>query len=86
MQKLNSVKNVNEAVEIVRLYNTISFNPKIKESIRNTYTKLFFDFYLVEIVRILNASPTIGMAYYSKEYDLYIGGIPHKNSHYKISH
>ena len=85
MQKLDTLNNVQDAIEMIRLYTTISFNPTMKADIYTTYTELFFEKYLKKSAQLLHALPTKGMALYSKEYDLYIGGHPHTNSQYQIN-
>ena len=76
---------VQDAVDMVRLSNTISFDVKLQQNESCIlYEKLFFEKYMEKAVEILNALPSIGMAYYSKNHDLYIGGIPHLNSKYHI--
>lgn len=78
---------IQDAIDMVRLDNTLSFDPIIQMQQNENfilYEKLFFEKYMDKAAEILNALPTLGMAYYSKSYDLYIGGTPHVNSKYHI--
>jgi hypothetical protein len=65
----------------VRIYNTITLDRMINE---NERYKLFYDNFTTEYfpktVEKLKASLSKGMTFYSKKYDLYIGGQRHANS------
>lgn len=81
----NDTMKLEDAVDMVRIYNTISHNVSLlKEDNNSKYVKLFFGKHSEEASHLLKALPTKGMAYYSKDYDLYIGGPPHTNSKYEI--
>ncbi|MER2623294.1 MAG: hypothetical protein ABTS22_05065 [Accumulibacter sp.] len=72
-------------IAMTRLWNTIERDRLVHtdELFRRYYTRFFPDF--VECVeKALGAIPTKGMALYSKDHDLYLGGKPHANSAYRI--
>ena len=77
--------NIDDAIDMVRLFNTISHNEDLQKNENNkSYLKLFFGHYSEASAKLLKALPTKGMAYYSKDFDIYIGGPPHSNSMYNI--
>jgi hypothetical protein len=82
---LGSEMTTGDYVKMVRLWNTIelgrlgSANPLF-----HRYSAAFFPAYVERISKSINAKPTKGMALYSKEYDIYLGGKPHPNSQYKF--
>jgi len=65
----------------VRIYNTIAMNNLINA---NSEYKTFYEFfsrkYLGQTARALHAKMAKGFCFYSKKYDLFIGGEPHANS------
>ena len=69
----------------VRFYNSLTHDVVLpRNSNLKIYTQLFFEKYSEQAVQKLKGVLTKGMAYYSKEYDLYIGGPRHTNSQYYI--
>lgn len=85
MTNLDTINSIEYAIEITRLYNTIQFNDRFRGILYETYSKLFYNKHIDNIVKILKATVSKGMAYYSSEFDLYIGGSPQKNSMYEIT-
>jgi hypothetical protein len=65
----------------VRVYNTLTMNSMIgtKEKYKLFYN-LFSRDYLEQTVKGLGASLSKGMGFYSKRYDIHIGGEPHAKS------
>ncbi len=73
-QKGDTLKNINDYVTIVRLFNTISTgNFYVSEEY-----KIFLNFYAPKYamlaIKNLEAVPKRGLYFYSKKYDLNIGG------------
>ena len=58
--------------------------PGAKTSGIEEYVELFQSHYMSGAVSSLEASLTKGMAWYSQEHDVYIGGKPHENSQFKL--
>lgn len=76
---------IKDYVTMTRLWNTIEFRRLgSKDAIFHRYAAAFFPAYVERISKSLNALPTKGMALYSKEYDIYLGGKPHAHSQYKL--
>ena len=76
---------IQDFIIIARIYNTIEMNNlnDTKESYKIFINK-FTSKYLNLVIKGLEATLTKGMCYYSKKYDLFIGGEPHNNSMYRI--
>ena len=74
-------------VKMTRLWNTLLFGkPCAKDDLFGRYAAAFFPAYVERVSKSLNAQPTKGMALYSKEHDIYLGGTPHPGSQYKLEH
>lgn len=76
--------NKDDFVTMIRLFNTI----EILHSSDLTYVKfrdLFFPNYIPKASKAINATLSKGMCYYSKEFNIYIGGKPHQNSQFFIT-
>jgi len=72
-------------VTMIRLWNTIEFRRLgPKDPLFHRYAAAFFPGYVERISKSLNAQPTKGMALYSKEYDIYLGGKPYPTSQYRL--
>jgi hypothetical protein len=72
-------------IKMTRLWNTIELGRLGSENpLFHRYSTTFFPAYVERISRSIGANPTKGMALYSKEHDLYIGGKPHPNSQYRF--
>jgi hypothetical protein len=69
---------------MIRLFNTIEEN-ELTDTKSKTFRDLFFPSAIGEAAKAIDAGIGKGMCYYSKKYDLYIGGSPHQNSQYLIS-
>ncbi len=71
---------------MVRLYNTLSVNSKfLSQDKCSEFYHLYSDEILRVSVTVLEAKITKGWAYYSKKYNVYIGGPEfHANSQYII--
>jgi hypothetical protein len=68
-------------ITAVRLDNTISFNVLDLKDVRfKKFKKLFEPKYLNLAIATLDGLPSRGGGFYSKKYDLYIGGTPNNNS------
>jgi hypothetical protein len=73
-------------VTMTRLFNTIEHGRLAeRDDTFRRYRAAFFPNYVARIERALGATPTKGMALYTKAYDLYLGGKPHANSMYRIT-
>jgi hypothetical protein len=76
---------VEDYLTMTRLWNTIELR-RLKqgdESMR-LYAEEFFPRYVPRVAKALGAVQTKGMALYSKEHDVYIGGPAHANSQYSL--
>jgi hypothetical protein len=72
-------------ITMTRLWNTVEFRRlSEKDSLFHRYAAAFFPAYVERVAKGLNALPTKGMALYSKEHDLFLGGKPHPKSQYKL--
>lgn len=72
-------------ITMTRLWNTIERDHLVHTDERfRHYYKLFFPGFVARLEKALGAIPTKGMALYSREHDLYLGGKPHANSAYRI--
>lgn len=81
----NEDMDVEVYITLTRIWNTILFNGLGQEDeLFNRYSTISYPKYMERISISLGAHPTKGMALYSQEYDLYIGGTPHSNSQYKL--
>jgi hypothetical protein len=81
----NEDMDVKDYITLTRIWNTILFNSLgQKDELFNCYSTVYYPKYMERISRSLGALPTKGMALYSKEYDLFIGGKPHFHSMYKL--
>lgn len=83
----NDTLSFEDIVIMIRLYNTITHDTLLNKSDGNYagFTKVFMLQFAEVAAKRIEAYPTKGMAYYSKKYDLYIGGPPHANSQYYIT-
>ena len=75
-----------EYIDIVRIYNTISLNRlRERDNIFKEFDDIFSKTYLNNIVNIFDAKLSRGLGFYSKKYDIDIGGAaPNKNSIFKL--
>ena len=72
-------------VTMTRLWNTIeTCGLDASDPLYRRYCAAFSPAYIERIAKSLNAVPTKGMALYSKDYDIYLGGNPHRNSQYRL--
>jgi hypothetical protein len=81
----NGELNQLDYIAMVRIYNTLEINNLISE--KKTYDEFMNSFipkFLLKAEKELEATLSKGMSYYSKKYNLYIGGKYHNNSIYKI--
>lgn len=87
LKQMDSDKEMSpeDYVTMTRLWNTIELRQLSQsDALFRHYSEAFFPAYVERISRSLNAYPTKGMALYSKEYDLFLGGKPHPRSQYKL--
>jgi hypothetical protein len=71
--------------QIVRLWNTISWGESgDDEALAQAFKSRVFPGEVRTITEVLGMTPSKGMALYSRERDLYLGGAPHANSRYEI--
>lgn len=72
-------------VAMVRLWNTIKWRPPAGgEAPAAAFEAQFFPREIETVTNMLDLTPSKGMALYSRERDLYLGGPPHANSLYEI--
>lgn len=72
-------------VAMVRLWNTIKWrSPAGSEALTAAFEAQFFPREIETVTGVLDLTPSKGMALYSRERDLYLGGPPHANSLYEI--
>lgn len=78
--------DADDYVIMTRLWNTIDGRrmEEDNETYRD-YQEAYFPECVARASKSLGALPTKGMALYSKQYDLYIGGKPHANSQYRLA-
>jgi hypothetical protein len=78
--------SIDEYIDIVRAYNTIGLNRlREKDSVFVKYDELFLKNHLSDVAKLFEATISKGMGFYSKKYDLDIGGAaPNANSFFKI--
>ena len=76
---------IEDYITMTRLWNTIEFRRLgSRDPLFFRYAATFFPGYVERISKSLNAQPTKGMALYSREHDIYLGGKPHPHSQYKL--
>ena len=86
-QSFDDSKSLKDDIIFIRVINTIHFERLIDKSNKyDSLNNLFFKKYLNKIVDITDAKISIGMSYYSKKYDLQIGGKKTENNFYRIIH
>jgi hypothetical protein len=72
-------------VAMVRIWNTIVFSRMgTSDTKLARFVSSLLPAHADRISHALGAKPTKGMALYSKQHDLYIGGKPHANSQYRL--
>jgi len=71
-------------ITMIRLYNTITVL-HLSDKKYTQFINLFVPDNLGKAAKVINATISKGMSYYSKEFDLYIGGKPHHNSQFCIT-
>lgn len=77
--------SIPDAIDAVRVWNTIEHHGLSHENeLHHRFTETFVGGLLEEVANVLGAVPTKGMALYSEQHDIMIGGsAPHPNSIYK---
>jgi hypothetical protein len=81
----SSLKSMEDYLQIVRVGNTIVFDQM--EDNNKSYNELYYLYgrkYMPTIAKVLDAEISIGLSFYSKKYDLLIGGRKTKNNFYRI--
>jgi len=82
-----SAKEIKDYLLLIRVGNTIAFDHLYDSSIKcNELFNLFASKYMDTIVKLTDATFSIGLSYYSQKYDLQIGGVKTKNNWYRIIH
>lgn len=72
-------------VTMIRLWNTIeSGRLREQDAAFDRYAAAFFPRQVQRATDVLGLTPTKGMALYSREHDVYLGGRPHANSQYRV--
>jgi hypothetical protein len=81
----NAALTADDYVALVRLWNTIKWGRSLTgEALVGAFEARFFPREVPTLTSVLQMTPTKGMALYSRERDLYLGGPPHANSMYKV--
>jgi hypothetical protein len=81
-KKENEVSET-ECVNIVKIVNTIELN-YLEDDLSISFKHKFYSYFFKLSIKKLNAMEYKGGYYYSKSYDIFIGGPPHENSMYRI--
>lgn len=77
--------SIDDYITMTRLWNTIEFaRLGSEDSLFREYSAAFFPAFVERVSESLHALPTKGMALYSKEHDIYLGGKPHAQSQYRL--
>jgi hypothetical protein len=84
MQKGDTITDVNDYVTIVRLFNTIYYSELYQIGAYRKFANLYSPPYSILAIKKLDAISQKGLYFYSKKYDLYIGGRPTNNSVFLI--
>lgn len=80
-------KKIDDYLQLIRVGNTIAFN--VHSDTAKKYKdllNLYLFKYMNKIAKLTDASISVGFSYYSRKYDIQIGGIKTKNNFYKIVH
>jgi hypothetical protein len=85
--KDSSEKKIEDYILLVKVGNTIAFD-QLFDSCRecNELYNLYLFKYMKTIAKVTDATISIGLSYYSKKYDLQIGGVRTKNNYFRIVH
>ena len=76
--------SVVNGLKIVKIQNTIIFNNLDSIKIYYNFRKIYYDFYHYKMIDLLQAKRWKGGAYYSKKFDIFIGGPNDLKSRYVI--
>jgi hypothetical protein len=80
-----SEDSIVDYLNLIKVINTIRFNfLESKKSSYNELINIFYKYYFDKTIKITDAEVSIGLGYYSKQYDIYIGGKKNNNSMFKI--
>jgi hypothetical protein len=70
---------------MVRLWNTVQeYQLDRRDALLRDFSRRFWSDYIDRAQHRLGAVPAKGMALYSPKHDLFIGGMPHANSHFVL--
>lgn len=73
------------AIDMVRICNTIAYSKTLNANeLYYNFVKYFYTECIDIVAKKIEAIPSRGLSYYSKKYNLYIGGSIHMNSKYCI--
>jgi hypothetical protein len=82
-----SEKKIDDYLSLIRVGNTIEFDELSDSSNEcKKLLNLYLLKYMRKIAKLTDATLSIGWSYYSKKYDLQIGGVKTKNNCYRIIH
>jgi hypothetical protein len=77
--------SLSDYIAMIRLWNTVEkLHLREGDPIFDRYASAFFPQHIERAARLLGAQPTKGMALYSKQHDIYLGGPRHAHSEYRI--
>jgi len=82
-----SEKKIEDYILLVKVGNTIGFNQLFDScnEFKELYNLYLFK-YMNIIAKVTDATISIGYSWYSKKYDLQIGGVRTKNNYFRIVH
>lgn len=72
------------AFELARIYNTIEWENMSNEECK-TFIAIYNKQYYYDVISLLEAKRWKGGSYYSKKFNITIGGVPQENSRYFIT-
>lgn len=82
-----SEKKIEDYLLLIRVCNTIEFNLLVDSSeMYKQLNDLYLFKYMRKIAELTDATISIGYSYYSKKYDIQIGGVKTKNNCFRIIH
>ena len=82
MMKNHDMPTVGNAIDMIRICNTIELDRLSKsKEIYSKYEEHFIPIYIKIAGETLDGEPSLGMAYYSRKYNIWIGGIPTDESY-----
>lgn len=83
LYETGKIHKLKDFILSVRIHNTISMNSLNLEALKyNSFDENFVNRYLDQTIKVLGAKVSKGLGFYSKKYDIFIGGPKHRNSYF----